>query len=153
MKKKQCIYISGKISEAVISAETRAKFGAAEQMLRARGFEVFNPAGEDFQNLLAALLEDKHKRAGLGGYSDYTYTLFLCMANLRRCDGIFLLDDYYESPGARAELAFADAVGMPIYREDDFFAPYIDSKKELPFTIRRTYTAHRLLKPEKGGEQ
>lgn len=40
-----------------------------------------------------------------------------------------------------------------IYREDDFFAPYIDRNKELPFTMRRTFITRRLPKPEKGGEQ
>ncbi len=152
-KKKQTIYISGKISEDVISEETRVKFGAAEQMLRSRGFKVLNPAGKEFQEYIAAHLQINDSYIRSTHISRYSYTLMLCIGELSLCDGIFLLGDYFESPGAQAELAFAAATGMPIYRDDEFFAPYIDSNKELPFQVRRTYTARRLPKPEKGGEQ
>ena len=37
------VYISGKIGEEVLSEATRQKFAKAEQMLKAKGFETFNP--------------------------------------------------------------------------------------------------------------
>lgn len=40
------VYISGKIGEVVISEATRKKFAKAEEMLKAKGYEVFNPCDE-----------------------------------------------------------------------------------------------------------
>ena len=37
------VYISGKIGEEVLSDATREKFARAEDMLRSKGYDVFNP--------------------------------------------------------------------------------------------------------------
>ena len=37
------------------------------------------------------------------------------------CDAIFMLSDYKDSPGARAELAFAQAIGMEVVYQDGLF--------------------------------
>ena len=42
-------YICGKIGEEKPSTETLAKFKEAEDMLKGRGHEVFNPTNEDWQ--------------------------------------------------------------------------------------------------------
>ena len=136
------VYISGKIGEAGVTDEVRLKFGAAEQILRNRGFKTFNPAGELFQDHVKMKLTLLGKSKN--GIIDYGYILLLCFTELSFCDAIYLLDDYATSPGAQAELAFAQATGKIIYRSDDFFAPYIDADKELPFTIRRTFQGRRL---------
>ena len=136
------VYISGKIGEAGVTDEVRLKFGAAEQILRNRGFKTFNPAGELFQDHVKMKLTLLGKSKN--GIIDYDYILLLCFTELSFCDAIYLLDDYATSPGAQAELAFAQATGKIIYRSDDFFAPYIDASKELPFTVRRTFQGRRL---------
>ena len=46
------VYISGKIGEEVISEATRQKFAKAEEMLKAKGYEVFNPCDERWQRTL-----------------------------------------------------------------------------------------------------
>ena len=46
------VYISGKIGEEVISEATRQKFAKAEEMLKAKGYEVFNPCDERWLNTL-----------------------------------------------------------------------------------------------------
>ena len=37
------VYISGKIGEEVVCEATRQKFAKAEEMLKAKGYKVFNP--------------------------------------------------------------------------------------------------------------
>ena len=46
------VYISGKIGGEVISDATRQKFARAEEMLKAKGYQVFNPCDERWQKIL-----------------------------------------------------------------------------------------------------
>lgn len=138
------VYISGKIGEAGVTDEVRLKFGAAEQILRNRGFAVINPASSGFQKMMLKVLGISTNPLIEHVESYYKFKLTYCIDELSSCDAIYLLDDYATSPGAQAELVFAQAIGLTIYRSDDFFAPYIDANKELPFTIRRTFQGRRL---------
>ena len=46
------VYISGKIGGEVISDATRQKFARAEEILKAKGYQVFNPCDERWQKIL-----------------------------------------------------------------------------------------------------
>ena len=67
-------------------------FNDAEKLLKSVGYEVLNPARQGF---------------GLE-YHDY---LKLALADVFECDGIALLRNWDESPGALAEVALADCLG------------------------------------------
>lgn len=106
------VYISGKISEEVLSEATRQKFAKAEQMLKAKGFETFNPTTSG----LGAHAESLAKAA------DYKTTFYqeilLCdLAQLAQCDAIYMLADWSLSNGSNVELDFAVATGKKRFWE------------------------------------
>lgn len=106
------VYISGKIGEEVLSEATRQKFAKAEQMLKAKGFETFNPTTSG----LGAHAESLAKAA------DYKTTFYqeilLCdLAQLAQCDAIYMLADWSLSNGANVELDFAVATGKKRFWE------------------------------------
>ena len=116
------VYISGKIGEEVISDATRRKFGRAEEMLRAKGHEVFNPTSEKWQRTLRRTYEKDLKAESAwieGTFPDlYTYCLLRDLMTLSTKDAIYLLEDWRESPGATAEYYFAKATGKRMYFAD-----------------------------------
>lgn len=116
------IYISGKIGEEVISETTRAKFARAEEMLKAKGFEVFNPTCEEWQRHVWVTYEkDRHaKEPWLDGrFPDfYGYTLLRDLMVLSAKDAIYMLADWTDSDGANVELDFARATGKQIFWEN-----------------------------------
>ena len=142
------IYISGKIGEEVISEATRAKFARAERMLKAKGYEVFNPACEEWQRHVWVMYEkDRHsKEPWLDGmFPDlYGYTLLRDLMVLSAKDAIYMLADWTESDGANVELVFARATGKRIFweREEDAQCFYGDDE-----------TAEDVWLPIEGGER
>lgn len=84
------IYISGKITGLDWDA-TREKFNAAAAMLSDLGFDPFNPMEGTTEND-GQSWEDHMSRD---------------IAELFRCDAIFMLPDWIESKGARIEYAIA----------------------------------------------
>lgn len=108
MRKK--VYISGKIGEEVVSDATLEKFARAEKILRAMGYTVFNPTTSG----LGAFAEN-YARAN--GTTFYQEILLLDLMELSKCGAIYLLPDWQDSPGARAELAFAEAIGLVVIKE------------------------------------
>lgn len=116
------VYISGKIGEEVISDETRAKFAAAAKMLRQRMHRVFDPTTPEWVRRLKAEKEHVERILGNGVISFYEYCLLKDIEKLSRCDAIYMLADWRQSPGARAEYAFASAVGKQFFFEDRFQA-------------------------------
>ena len=66
-------------------------FNDAEKLLKSVGYEVLNPA-----------------RQGYG--KEYHEYLELAIADVFACDGIALLPHWEHSPGAKAEVALADAL-------------------------------------------
>lgn len=99
------VYISGKIGEEVISEATRQKFARAEEMLKAIGYEVFNPTTSG----LGKIADEKVLEAERQGKktSWYQEIMKLDIDALSFCDGIYLLNDYKRSDGARIEYDFA----------------------------------------------
>ena len=120
------VYISGKIGEEVISEATRQKFARAEEMLKAKGYEVFNPCDEKWQRLLKREYEnDKYvKSPWMDGEfpSFYAYVLLRDQMVLSTADAVYFLIDWITSPGAYAEHSFAVAAGKKLLWEDQFCA-------------------------------
>lgn len=102
------IYISGKIGEETPSPETLAKFRRVEDMLRSMGYDVFNPTTSG----LGAHAESLAKKNGTTFYEEI---LLLDQQELKKCDGVYMLNDWRLSPGARSELALARALRRPVY--------------------------------------
>lgn len=119
------VYISGKIGEEVISEATRQKFARTEEMLSERGYEVFNPACEEWQRHLWVMYEtDRHAKEPWleGKFPDlYGYTLLRDQMVLSSCDAIYMLPDFLDSKGAKAEHAFAIATGKQVYYADELY--------------------------------
>ena len=91
------VYLSGKITG---DADYRKKFEAVQNELSSYGYVVFNPA----------VLPDGFE------YEDY---MSLDLLILSRCDAIYLLRDWKNSPGARREVEEAKRLGLKILDEDD----------------------------------
>lgn len=103
-------YISGKIGEDKPSPETLAKFKKAEDMLRAKGHEVFNPT-------TSGLGAHAESLAKANDTSFYEEILTLDLMALKKCDAVLALPDWNISHGAQSELIWAKALKKPIYRE------------------------------------
>ena len=120
--KKMKIYISGKIGEEVISDDTRQKFAKAEAMLKAKGFEVFNPTCDEWQRHVRMMYEkDRNAKEPWleGKFPDlYGYTLLRDLMVLSTKDAIYMLADWTKSDGANVELDFARATGKQIFWEN-----------------------------------
>lgn len=104
------VYISGKIGEEVISEATRQKFARAEEMLKAKGHEVTNPASDECQRLLRYSLKREEKYGYKGDF--YSFALMTDHVSIwRDCDAVYFLEDWENSPGAQSEHSFAMAIG------------------------------------------
>ena len=90
------VYLSGKITG---DAGYRQKFEAVQNELTSYGYVVFNPA----------VLPDGFE------YEDY---MSLDLLILSRCDAIYLLRDWKNSPGAKRELEEAKRLGLQILDDD-----------------------------------
>lgn len=105
-------YISGKIGENAPSKETLAKFKEAEEFLKEKGHEVFNPTtsglGRHAESLAQAADYDT---------SFYQEIMLLDLVQLAQCDAVLVLEDWHNSPGSKPELMLAMALQMPIYQE------------------------------------
>lgn len=105
-------YISGKIGENAPSKETLAKFKEAEEFLKEKGHEVFNPTtsglGRHAESLAQAADYDT---------SFYQEIMLLDLVQLAQCDAVLVLEDWHNSPGSKPELMLAMALQKPIYKE------------------------------------
>lgn len=129
------VYISGKIGEEVISEATRQKFARAEEMLRAKGYRTLNPTDSFCQHRLkecfdkdcmddgrgGVVLLPRHFLNKRGGGLHYDDILAQCLLWLKACDAIYMLPDFLDSKGAKAEYAFAIATGKQVYYDEELF--------------------------------
>jgi hypothetical protein len=124
------VYISGKIGEEVISDATRQKFAKAEEMLKAKGYEVFNPCDEKWQRTLRRSYEKdrRSEEAWIDGTfpSFYAYALLRDLMVLSTKDAVYMLSDWKRSEGATAEYHFALATGKKIlFQVEDHAFDYL----------------------------
>lgn len=112
------VYISGKIGEEVLSEATRQKFARAEELLQARGFETFNPTTSGL-GVQAAENAERH------GTTFYKEILLIDIHQLLYCDAIYMLPDFLDSKGAKAEHAFAIAIGLQVYFADELYYDWL----------------------------
>jgi hypothetical protein len=112
MKKR--IYISGKIS-GLPEEEYKQRFKQAEEYLLGKGYAVYNPVE-------ASVIQETYQELG------YAACLAKCIAMLRFCTHIYMLEGWESSNGAIAEKAFADAVGIDTVYENR--AEYEDEQGE-----------------------
>ena len=128
------VYISGKIGEEVISEATRKKFAKAEEMLKANGYEVFNPCDEKWQATLRRDYEKEKLSPGSlllqGKFPDfYAYALLRDLMVLSTKDAVYMLADWKRSEGATAEYHFALATGKKIlFQVEDHAFDYLKGK-------------------------
>ena len=115
------VYISGKIGGEVISDATRQKFARAEEMLKAKGYQVFNPCDERWQKILRREYEhDNYVQSPwlIDKFPDfYAYCLLRDLMVLSTKDAVYMLADWTESDGANVELDFARATGKQLFWE------------------------------------
>lgn len=102
------IYISGPITGVDSYLEN---FKAAEEELKAGGFEVINPAA--FNRVLPEM--------------DYEEYMKIDLELLELCDGIYMLEGWKQSKGANREYGYALAEDMLIIQET---MPRIEESKE-----------------------
>lgn len=115
------VYISGKIGEDEISDATYRKFLDAVKILTVEGHEPFNPCSIKWVKYLkeryakeTVLLKQPIISGQLPGF--YAYCLINDMMELSLMDAICMLPDWESSPGAKAELAFAQAIGLKVLK-------------------------------------
>lgn len=112
MKNKNIIYISGKIGEETLSEATKRKFELAEKTLTALGWIVINPCSDRIHQRTTQLVERSREAwdtATCGEFDAYTAYLTHDIQMLAKCSAIYLLHDWEQSPGAKAEYQFAKA--------------------------------------------
>ncbi len=100
MEIKKKVYLSGRMS-GLEEEEFKAIFKYAEEKLIEEGYEVINPADIDYNP------------------EDYAGQLLIALAELAKCDAIYLLDNWTESNGARCEYWFARGMGLEIMSGED----------------------------------
>ena len=119
------VYISGKIGELEPRPSTIEKFAKAEEKLRARGFDVFNPVREEMAKKAKALFRPEFAILHEGNFHKpglYETVLLLDLDALSHCHAIYLLDDYKKSPGALTEASFAFATEKKCFFQDSYHA-------------------------------
>ena len=131
MKNNMKVYISGKIGEEVISEAIRQKFAKAEEMLKAKGYKVFNPTTSGLGKVADEKVLEAERRGEKTTW--YQEILKLDLDALSSCDGIYLLNDYKQSDGARIEYDFALAnkkkfLFQEFFHGVDFLALEFDEK-------------------------
>ena len=102
------IYISGKIDEKVISDATREKFEKAERLLKEQGHYTFNPTAGRWQQVLEIAWGRKCAENWDTKMTFYAHA-------------IYMLPDFLQSPGAKAEHAFAIAIGLEIIYDEELY--------------------------------
>lgn len=132
--KKMKFYISGKIGKDNPSPETLAKFKEAEDFLKEKGHEVFNPTCSGLGRHAESLVQAANYET-----SFYQEILLLDLVLLSKCDAVMVLNDWHNSDGSKVELMLAQALHMPIYQKAEN-GRLIDMK----FDVRKRvdYTDH-----------
>lgn len=95
---KMKIYIAGKITGIPFS-EAKNNFDSAKELIEKWGFEAVSPLDYGDEN------------------KSWVDNMLILLPILNTCDGIYLLDNWDESDGARIEKKFAEKKGMFVINE------------------------------------
>ena len=95
------IYISGKMT-GLDPEEIRGNFALAKKELRDQGYIPISPTGIKYGDKLS--------------WEEYMY---LDEALIKICDGIYMLTNWEDSPGARHEVKYARALGKKVMFQKD----------------------------------
>lgn len=107
------IYVSGGMSG--IPYNNWPLFNEVTALLRAKGYEVFNPAEKDF---LEGITPDEF---GTPLPEDqYLAIIEADLKELRECDTVVVLPGWEKSRGAKIEVDLAWDLGYPVYTWEDF---------------------------------
>lgn len=96
------IFISGQISGLPVDEYT-ARFQAAEELLKRKGYEVVNPV------MITSHLPES---------SPWKLYMLVCLQALFDCGGIYMLDGWYKSRGAVIENAVAKGLDLLMLYEN-----------------------------------
>ena len=96
------IYIAGKIT-GLTEEEYTEKFSNATLVLMDNGVTVVNPV------IICSGLDESNT------WKEY---MDICLFNLIRCDSIYMLNNWFDSKGARVEYAVAKELGLKIMSEE-----------------------------------
>jgi hypothetical protein len=99
METKPRIYIAGKVTGEKIQ-DCTMKFGAWQKAIEAMGFEVVNPL---------EVVNDWR--------TPWDEAMKLCVAELIKCDAVFMLPCWTNSKGAKVEKQLADDLGISVYMD------------------------------------
>lgn len=133
------VYISGKIGKKSPSQETLAKFKGAEDMLKGKGYDVFNPT----KSGLGAHAESLAMKNGTTFWEEI---VILDLAELKKCDAIYLLEDWKKSDGAQSEYYYARGA-----RKAMFFQNRIQAYEHLDHILAESWkTGRPLMLPDEG---
>ncbi len=119
---RKSVYVSGKMGEKRLSKKTKEKFLRAAERLKADGWQVINPADDDYQAELRAELrqtERQWKRVSKEPFDWFTFVLLYDLHAVAISTAVYMLSDWASSPGARSEHAYATACGKEIIYEDN----------------------------------
>lgn len=92
-------------------------FASAAAQLREAGFEVWSPAEYDLEHGF-----DPDSAPANLPREEYAQILAKDLQKVCEVDGVALLPRWYVSPGARAEAAVADAIGIPALTVETWLA-------------------------------
>ena len=107
------IYLAGPMSG--LTDYNYPAFNEAAASLRARGFDVENPA--------------ENAAPTCGSWAGY---MRLAITQMLACDCVALLPYWYASKGAQIERMLAKELGMPCYMADDMIVRPVLYKTKLP---------------------
>ena len=99
MAQKLKVYISGKM-RGMDEEESRRLFSEAQKQLEQQGFDAINPWN----------LEDEKMKVCQEWADFIIYDLYI----LKKCDMIFMLQNWHDSWGAQVEYAFANGHGIKV---------------------------------------
>lgn len=97
--KRKIVYISGKITG---TDDYMERFDEAEKKLSEAGYMVINPA---------RIMQP------VAGWMDYWKIIDICVAMVKVCDIIFMLNGWEDSTGASTERTFAKMAGIKVWEE------------------------------------
>jgi len=99
------IYISGPITSIRGAMD---KFDKAEEALKNKGHEVFNP-------LLITLPKQGEEMSEFNKVGEWVWYMRRCIPELVECDSLLLLPGWQDSRGAKLEKSLAEDLKITIY--------------------------------------